>query len=216
MTTLVSVGLFALLATFVLRRNVKGAIADLENPGFRTMPFEALPPRMIKKFARMREELLAMGFRELTTYEVAPSRRTTYCVLLRSGTGDVVVELWAARLRGLGLIGPALSGYRAFKREILMSPRYAFITYFPETRRVETTPVELLKQAEVLGDEEYVIVSESTSFGDALGLHSEGVRKFIAKTGQNPLLIRTEEDALREQRAQSVKVAMKLRKQMEG
>ena len=74
------VGLLALAGS--LGRSVAAGVAGMANPRFATMPFSDLPAWVRQRLAGLRDQLVALGFSELTTYTRNSPRVNYTCVLV--------------------------------------------------------------------------------------------------------------------------------------
>jgi hypothetical protein len=184
--------------------------AAMENPRFDVFAFEQLPADVGRKLGPRRAELIALGFRELVSYTWR-STRANYSTVLVSPDGRSLATVWIASHEGLMLWLTVLNGWRAFRRELLAVPRYALITEFPELRRFETSPVELLASLTNAGHLEFLIVDESTTVAEALRKHEHAAREFAARTGLVALAVETAEHYFDLERGHMARMAARVR-----
>jgi hypothetical protein len=107
------VGLLALARS--LHRSAAASANDLATPQFTTMAFGKLPAWVAQRLAGLRDQFIALGFREIANY-TRKSRRLNYTCALVAPDGATTVEIWAARSRGVMLwVVTPLLGWSTFK-----------------------------------------------------------------------------------------------------
>ncbi len=109
-----------------------------------------------------------------------------------------------------------LNGWKVFRRELRVEARYALTTEFPLGRRFETTPVEILKKAEVVGELEFLIVPESASPEDVLAQHQVEARAFAGRSRCELVPVATEAHFFEIETIQAARAARKLRGSLAG
>ena len=177
---------------------------------FRVFAFQALPGWVIERMSPLRDGFLALGFRDLVCY-TRNSTRTNFSCVLQSPDHETNISIWVAQWQGLMYWLILLQGWPAFRRNWRAEARYGLTAEFPEGRRFETSPVEILAKGAVPGQMEFLIVSEGSSLDEAVRRHGEAARAFAAKHGLNILRVTTEESFFEMERALMARVARKLR-----
>jgi hypothetical protein len=207
----VVVGLFALAGA--LGRASAAGISEMANPRFTTMEFAELPAWVRGRLAGLRDQFAAAGLKELTNY-TRSSPRLNYSCVFASPDGLTQAVAWVARSRGITLWAAApFVGWSAFKNDLLALPRFGLMTYFPDARLIETTPVELLAKSHVAGVMEFVIVPPGLSIGEVQERHGAAAQAFAARHGTTPLSITSAQQYLDCERAMSIRIAEKLRRE---
>jgi hypothetical protein len=207
-------GLFGL--AHVLGRSAKAGISELANPRFTTMAFAELPAWVRERLAGVRDQFAALGFNDLTTYTQHTSRLNYNCVFV-SPDGLTQATTWVARKKGLTLWAAApFMGWSAFKNELLALPRFGFTARFPDGRLLETSPVEILAKGHVAGETEFVLVPPGLPMGEVKERHEAAVRAFAARRGVEPVRITTVDAFLDCERALSVRIAERVRRETAG
>jgi len=208
----VVVGLLALAGA--LGRGVTAGIEEMANPRFTTMAFAELPAWVRRKLSGWRDQFIALGFTELTSYTRRSPRENYTCVFV-SPDGLTLANAWVARSKGLLLwvVGPML-GWSAFRNELLALARVGLTTHFPGARMIETSPVELLAKGHVAGELEFVIVPPTMPLAEINERHAVAAQDFAARCGAAPLRIASVQDFLDSERALVVRMADRLRRQI--
>lgn len=206
------VGLLALARS--LHRSAAASAKDLATPQFTTMAFGELPDWVAQRLAGLRDQFIALGFREIATY-TRKSRRLNYTCTLVAPDEATTLGIWIGRSRGLMLwvVGPLL-GWSAFKQELLASPRFGLTTHFPGARLFETTPVGVLARAHVDGQMEFSVVPETMAFTEMIERHREGMQAFAAKCGAQPIRIAGVKDLLECERDLSIRLAENVKRKL--
>jgi len=208
----VAVGLLAVAGA--LGRGVDASVAGMANPRFTTMEFGELPGWVRARLAGLRDQFIALGFSELTNY-TRQSPRVNYSCVLVAPDGVTLATAWVARSRGLVLwMAAPVLGWSAFKNELLASPRFGFTTHFPDARQIETSPVEILAKSHVAGELEFVIVPPTMPLAEVKQRHVAAAQAFAARCGAVPLTITNVEQFLDCERALTVRLANKLRREI--
>ncbi len=197
------------LGLFLQQRAQQGA-ANLENPEYRTLVFAELPTWVQGRLSGLRAAVAELAFRELLVYS-RRSQRTNYSLISVSADGEVVVHLWVARYHGLMGLMMLLHGWKVFKRHMFATARWSMVTNFSGARRFHTTAVEMLANAQVTGEREFLIVPPSTTLAAALPLHRAGARRFADQIGREPLSVTTPEQFLEIERAVGAVLARRVR-----
>src|SRR5262245_24628646 len=208
----VVVGLLALAGA--LGRQSAAAVTEMENARFTTMDFAELPGWVRRKLGGLRDQFIALGFSELTSY-TRHSPRLNYTCVFVSPDGLTLAEAWVARSKGLMLwfVTP-LFGWKAFTNELLASARFGFTTRFPDGRMIETSPVELLAKSHVAGELEFVIVPPTMPVAEVKERHAIAAQSFADRCAARPLAINDVEQFLDCERALGIRLAKPLRRQM--
>jgi hypothetical protein len=206
----VAVGLWALV--WAIGRSFAAGIAAMANPQLTTMEFGELPDWVGQKLAGLREEFLALGFRELTTYTRNSPRLNYTCALLAPDCVSVA-SIWVARSHGVTLwVVTPLRDWSAFKNDLDALPRYGLMTRFPDGRFVETTHVEILARGHVVGKSEFLIVPRTMALAEVRALHATAVQDFAAREAVEPIQITDAKQFLDLTRAMILRLANKFRK----
>jgi hypothetical protein len=163
---------------------------EMAAPHFDVVPFADLPRHVATKLQPLRDGFLSLGARELVTYS-RRSPRSNYTTALVLRDGDVIVNIWWARSRGAARWLTLLAGWRAFRRELFAEARYSIVTQFPELRRFQTSPVEIMANVAAAGQLEFLIVPESMPLDEALRRHEEAARGFATRASLPPLAVTT-------------------------
>jgi len=187
----------------------------LANPRFRTMAFAELPRWVGLRLANLRDQFLALGFRELVNYTWESDHLNYTCVLV-SPDGSTHAAVWVSRHYGLMRWMSVFAGWPALKRELLVAPRYGLITDLPELRRFETSPVEILAKSQVDGEMEFLIVPAATPLAEVMDRHRAAAGAFAARYGAAPILITTAEQLFDCERALTMRMAQKMRRDLTG
>jgi hypothetical protein len=157
----------------------------LEDPRYLTMPFSDLPAWVRAKLSPLRDAIVGLGFTELTSFTLTSSTMNYSCVLA-SSDGEIVAETWISRLRGLDNLFTLFHPWDSFKRNLLASPCYAFVTKFPGLRTFRTTPVENLAHSDNVQ-----VVGPEVSLDETLELHREAARSFARRRELAPIAVTT-------------------------
>jgi hypothetical protein len=200
----------ALALNVYVHRRARNAVAQMEQPAFKVFTFSDLPGWVIQRMSPLRDECLSLGFRDLVCY-TRNSTRTNFSCVLQSPDHEINAVIWVSQYRGLMYLLILLQGWRAFRRNVLAEARYGLTTEFPDARRFETSPVEILARAEMPGDLEFLIVSEKISLGEAVQRHREAAREFAGKNDLDVLRVTTQEGFFDMERALMARMARKLR-----
>jgi len=198
------------------RERALSVAKNLESPQFRVIAGASLPAWVAGRIAPLRAQFIALGFSEFLIY-TRLSRGLNYTCVLLSVDGRIVVHVWVAR--SSDLIKRCLSvvhGWTTFKRELLTSARYALVTYFPRACRYETSPVQILAQASVAGESEYVIISEEMPLNDAIQSHQAGANAFAGHLNSAPISVKNEEQFLDIEREHCAKLAANMRRAIDS
>ena len=177
---------------------------------FRVFAFPELPDWVVERISPLRDGFLALGFRDLVCY-TRNSSRTNFSCVLQSPDHETNVSIWVSQYDGLMYWLILLQGWRVFRRNWRAEARYGVTTEFPDGRRFETSPVEILANASVPGQMEFLIVPEGSGLDQVVRRHGEAARAFAAKYGLDVLRVTTEEDFFDMERALMARVARKLR-----
>ncbi len=197
------------------RAHHREVIVALENPRFSVVPFADRPAWAWRRLAPLQSQFVALGFRELVDYR-RNSPRVNWSSILVSEDGHVVVHLWVARRRGLMLWALLLQG-RASSREIsLASGRYSLLSLYEGERRFVTSPVEILENATVPGEREYVKTPPGSSFSDARRFHDAGAAAFASRGRLGTVAVTTEEEFFGHERLLCAQIAARLRARLGG
>jgi len=187
----------------------------LANPRFRTMGFAELPRWVGLRLTNLRDQFLALGFRELVNYTWESDHLNYTCVLV-SPVGSSCAAVWVSRHYGLSRWMSVFLGWPALKRELLVAPRYGLITDLPGARRFETSPVEILAKSQVDGEVEFLTVPASMTLAQVIERHAAAARAFAARCGAKPILITTAEQLFDCERALSARIAKKIQRDLAG
>jgi hypothetical protein len=197
------------------RAHLREVIDAFENPRFSVVPFAELPAWAWRRLAPLQSQFVALGFRELVAYR-RNSPRVNWSSILVSDDGCVFVHLWVARRRGLMLWLLLLRGWRVFLRDLLASGRYSLVCLYEGERRFVTSPVEILENASVAGEREYVKTPSGSSFADARRFHDAGAAAFASRGHLVPVVVTTEEEFFGHERLLCAQVAARLRARVGG
>ena len=193
-----------------VRAHLIEVIEALEDPRFSVVPFADLPAWAWRRLAPLQSQFVALGFRELVAYRRS-SPRVNWSSILVSEDGHVVVHLWVARRRGLMLWVLLLQGWRVFARDLLAAGRYSLASLYEGERRFVTSPVEILENASVPGEREYVKTPPGSSFSDARRFHDAGAATFASRGRLAPVAVTTEEEFFGHERLLCAQIAARLR-----
>ena len=200
------------LARSQLARLTKN-VENFANPQFTTLDFSELPRWARRRFAGLRSAYTALGFRELVIYR-RQSERLNYTCMLVTPDGLTLAHVWVARSYGAQRAFSMLMGWEAFKRELLVAPRYSLTTEYSGTRRFDTTMVEFLARSQVDGEIEFLIVPPEMPLAEVVEHHRAGAQAFAAKIGAPPMSITTAEQFFDCERAHIARAAKKLRRNL--
>jgi hypothetical protein len=190
-------------------RRATAAADDLANPKFTTMAFAQLPPSIAGRLAGLRDQFIALGFREVATHTRQSSRMNYTCVLV-APDGITTAHVWTARASGLMLWLTPIMGWSAFKRELFASPRFGLMTHFPGARFIETSSIELLAKSHVEGEMEFRIMPETVPLAEMIEGHVAGAQAFATKHDTQPIPITDTDSVIACERATAVRVGEKL------
>jgi hypothetical protein len=193
-----------------LRARSDEALAAFDRPEFVVLPFGELPAWARARLARLQADVEALGFRPLVAYR-RNSTRVNWSSILVSADGRVLAHLWVARRTGLLLWATLLLGWRAFWRDLRASPRYSLVSLFEGERRFVTSRVEILANATVAGQREYVTMPRGMSLADARHFHEAGAAHFATRGGYAPVAVTTAEEFLDHERELCRQLADRLR-----
>jgi hypothetical protein len=193
------------------RKRAELAAERMEHPQFSVLAFSELPRWVVARMSPLRDGFLALGFRDFVCY-TRRSTRTNFSCVLQSPDHDTNVFIWVAQNGGLMYWLMLLNSWRVFIRNARAEARYSLTTEFPEARRFDTTPIEILANATVPGQLEFLIVPERTSLEEAVRRHDEAARAFAAKHGLEVLRVTTQEAFFDLERTLMARTARKLRR----
>jgi hypothetical protein len=210
---LVLLGLAVPVLLIPLGRALERSTEAMINPQYTSISFKELPAWVAERLARLRDQFMALGFREVSVY-TRKSPRLNYTCSLVAPDGTTLAEVSVARIRGIMLVAAPLLGWSMFKREVLAEPHFELQTHFPGGRLFETTPIEL-SSAHLAGETEFSIVPETMPLQEMVDWHRPRAREFAARCGVAPIRITGEKEGLEVQGALTRRLGERLKRNRE-